>query len=67
MKKTIALICSVIIILSSMVVIMSPSLFAATDDILTAEQMNQKLVATGAYNQNGDILTSVAGKDGKSA
>lgn len=67
MKKTIALICSVVLLLSSMVVIMSPSLFAASDDILTAEQMNQKLVSTGAYTQNGDILTSVAGKDSKSA
>ncbi len=67
LKKTLALICSLILILSTLIVSLTPSFSAAGDEILTAEQLNKKLVDTGAYTQNGDTLTTVAGKDSKSA
>ena len=67
LKKTLALICSLILILSTLIVSLTPSFSAAGDEILTAEQLNKKLVDTGAYTQNGDTLTTIAGKDSKSA
>ncbi len=67
MKKTIAIICSLVIVLSSLFIAMGSLVFAASDDLLSASEMNTRLVNTGAYTLSGDTVTSVAGKESKSA
>lgn len=67
MKKIIALICSIFILLTSFLTAVCLVTAADTGVIKTADELTTQLVNTGAYTLDGGVLKSVAGKEGKSA